>query len=113
MDKLLDKAYKKLDSDEIILSYLECSILTFIYRRVYRPGVILATNKKLFFYGFNLGNAEFTKLFKYENISSIKLKKGLFKPFIVFYSNGEIVKLSNIVNENIDDFLDVLSEKIK
>ena len=113
MNKFLDKARKKLDSDEIILSYLECSILTFVYRRVYRPGIILATNKKLFFYGFDLGDVEFTEIFKYENISSIKVKKGVFKPSIVFYNDGEIIKLSNIVSENMDGFLEVLNEKIK
>ncbi|XZM67487.1 hypothetical protein ACSXAL_01220 [Clostridium perfringens] len=55
MSKFYDEAIKKLDYDERTLCYLKCSLLTFVCRRGYRPGILIATNKRVFFYELNLG----------------------------------------------------------
>lgn len=111
MNKVLDAARNSLDINEKIEGYLNCSILTFIYQRVYRPGVLIATNKRLFFYGANLG-VEFNESFKYEDISSIEDKGGLLKKSIVMHIDGASVKISNIVSLNINEFLDIVIKHI-
>ncbi len=113
MVKNLSKIIDKLDKDENIISSLECSIRTFIYRQVYRPGTILATNKKLIFYGLNLCDIEFIEQFQYKDISSIEEKKGILKNSIIIYCNGESIKLSNMLSENTSEFLEVVKNKIE
>lgn len=49
MSKFYNEAIKKLDYDERPLCYLKCSLLTFVCRRGYRPGILIATNKRVFF----------------------------------------------------------------
>lgn len=112
MGKGLNEISKILENDETILSSLECSIRTFVYRQVYRPGVMVATNKKLIFKGLNLGDVDFIENFKYENISSIEEKNGLLKKSIIFYIDGESIKLSDILSDNSHEFLNVVRSNI-
>lgn len=51
MTTLLSKAKTILTTDETILLYVACSLDIFIYRSVARPGLLILTNKRLFFYG--------------------------------------------------------------
>lgn len=112
MNEILNKITGILDEDEEIVSSLQCSIRTFIYREILRPGIIVATNKKLLFYGFNLGDIEFIETFQYNNISSIEKKKGLLKESIIIYCNSESIKLTNILSENTSEFLGVIKDKV-
>ena len=50
MTTLLNKAKNMLTTDETILFYTACSLDIFIYRSVARPGLLILTNKRLFFY---------------------------------------------------------------
>ena len=49
MTTLLHKAKNMLTTDETILFYVACSLDLFIYRSVARPGLLILTNKRLFF----------------------------------------------------------------
>ncbi|ELC8442580.1 PH domain-containing protein [Clostridium perfringens] len=111
MNKLYDEAIKKLNDDERPLGDLQCSILTFIYREVHRPGVLIATNKRVFFYGLNLG-LEYTESFLYKDISSIEDKEGIFKEHIVMRVEGEKIKISNILSGNVDEFISIVRNNI-
>ncbi|HDK7180863.1 hypothetical protein EXM36_18725 [Clostridium botulinum] len=111
MNKIYNEAIKKIDLGETVIGYLECSILTFVYRREYRPGIMIATNKRLFFYSLILG-IEYTDSFLYSDILSIEKKKGLLKETIIMRVNEDIIKLSYIRSENIDEFLNIVKNKI-
>lgn len=108
---ILEKAKGMLDKDEELLICLECSIRTFIYRQVYRPGVLLATNKRLLFYGMNLSGVELVEKYDYDNISSIKEIKGVLKNSIAMNIEGESVKFSNILSNNKEKFIDIVKNK--
>lgn len=51
MTTLLNQAKEMLTTDEKILFHAACSLNIFIYRSVARPGLLILTNKRLFFYG--------------------------------------------------------------
>ena len=112
MGNALNEITKMLENDESIISSLECSIRTFVYRQVYRPGVMVATNKRLIFKGLNLGDVDFIEKFEYERISSIEEKNGLLKKSIIFYIDGESIKLSDILSDNSNEFLNVVKSNI-
>ena len=96
MSKFYNEAIKKLDYDERPLCYLKCSLLTFVCRRGYRPGILIATNKRVFFYELNLGFWH-TESFLYEDISS----------------NGEEVKICNIISGDVQRFMAIAKDNIK
>ena len=101
-----------LDSDEVIVSYLKCSLRTFTDREIYKPGVIVSTNKKVLFYGFKLGDIKFIEKYPYKEISFIQEKEDILKSSIVMYCNNESIKVSNILSENINEFINIVKEKI-
>ena len=107
MSKFYDEAIKKLDYDERPLCYLKCSLLTFVCRRGYRPGILIATNKRVFFYELNLGFWH-TESFLYEDISSIEERES-----IVMNVNGEIVKICNIISGDVQRFMAIVKDNIK
>ncbi|WP_415348959.1 PH domain-containing protein [Clostridium perfringens] len=112
MSKFYDEAIKKLDYDERPLCYLKCSLLTFVCRRGYRPGILIATNKRVFFYELNLG-LEHTESFLYEDISSIEEREGILRKSIVMNVNGEVVKIGNIMSGNVQRFMSIVKDNIK
>lgn len=111
MNKLYDEAIKKLIDDEKPLGYLQCSILTFEYREVHRPGVLISTNKRVFFYGVNSG-LEYIESFLYKDISSIEEEEGIFKEHLVMRVDGEVIKISNILSGNVDEFISIVRNNI-
>lgn len=113
MNKLYDEAIKKLNDDERALSHLQCSLLTLAYREVHRPGVLIATNKRVFFYAIDEG-LEYTESFLYNDISSIEEKEGILKEHIVMHVGGEVIKITNvnILNDNLDEFLNIVKDNI-
>lgn len=113
MNKLYDEAIKKLNDDERALAYLKCSLLTLAYREVHRPGVLIATNKRVFFYGIDSG-LEYTESFLYGEISSIEDKEGILKERIVMNVGGDVIKITNvnILDDNVEKFIGVVKDNI-
>ena len=109
MSKFYDEAIKKLDYDERPLCYLKCSLLTFVCRRGYRPGILIATNKRVFFYELNLGFWH-TESFLYEDIEE---KEGILRKSIVMNVNGEVIKIGNIMSGDVQRFMVIVKDNIK
>lgn len=108
----LNEITKVLENDEKIILSLNCSIRTFIYRQVYRPGIMVATNKRLIFKGLNLGDIDFIEKFEYDKISSIEEKNGVFKNSIIINIDGESIKLSDMLSDNSKEFLNIVRNNI-
>lgn len=108
----LMKVESILENKETVLSYMPCCIRSFEYSEIYKLGIIVATNKKLIFYGENIYEAEFIKNFDYKHISFIEQDKAALKNSIIIYCNHESIRLSNIVSENIGEFINVVKDKI-
>ncbi|MEN1937557.1 PH domain-containing protein [Paenibacillus sp. 102] len=96
MGNVLDQAKERLLEDENIVSYLQCSLETFIYRSVMRPGVIVLTNKRLFFCGPDIAGNTLFEEFSFDNISTIKVKEGLFGTKISILHGTEWIKIKHI-----------------
>ncbi|HDR7315641.1 TPA: PH domain-containing protein, partial [Bacillus cytotoxicus] len=75
MNKILKEAKRLLDDQENILATLTCSVTGYIVtNNTPRPGILLATNKRIIFYGqasMHFKN-ELIEEFKYEKILSIE-----------------------------------------
>lgn len=112
MDKIINEVIDILDQDEEMLSSLRCSIRTFIYREVYRPGILVATNKRFIFYAYNLGDANLIEAINYEDVSSIEKKKILLKEYITIRGNFENIVFSNILCNNSDEFINLVNRII-
>ncbi|CAM4149988.1 hypothetical protein BAMA_05195 [Bacillus manliponensis] len=112
MNTLLTEAKHMLHYDEIIISSIKCSLETFQYRGAARPGVLILTNQKLFFYGPNmLGKAMFEE-YSYHEISTIKEQKNLFGTKISILYGTEWVKFKYIQSSNPEAFVEKVREKI-
>ena len=111
MNKLYEEAIKKLIDDERPLGHLQCSISTFLYSEVHWSGVLIATNKRVFFYGLNEG-LEYTESFLYKDISSIEEEEGIFKEQIVIRVGEEVIKISNILSGNVHEFISIIRNNI-
>lgn len=51
MQKSLEKIKKQLDSTENILSVLQCSFDLYVNQNSSRPGILVATERRMIFYG--------------------------------------------------------------
>ncbi|KFN03729.1 hypothetical protein D0U04_21885 [Bacillus clarus] len=112
MTDLLNQTKKLLHTDEKILSYTPCSLEVFIYRTIARPGLLILTNKRLFFYGPDLsGNPLFEEYF-FSKISSIKEQKRLLNNQIVFMYDNEWKKIKHIQTDNISSIVQKIKEQL-
>ncbi|OFD77162.1 MULTISPECIES: PH domain-containing protein [Bacillus cereus group] len=113
MQNLLDRAKTIVSSDEKVLDVLQGSLDVFEYRHPVRPGVLVATNKRLFFYGPDLVGDAWINEYFYENISKLKEKKNLFGvSSILFWNKNERVGIRNIQSNNLSDFIQIIQNKI-
>lgn len=79
MTTLLDKAKNMLTTDETILFYTACSLDIFIYRSVARPGLLILTNKRLFFYGPDVSKNPLFEEYSFAKISNLKRTTATFQ----------------------------------
>ncbi len=89
MTTLLNKAKNILTTDETISFYTACSLNIFIYRSVARPGLLILTNKRLFFYGPDVSKNPIFEEYSFANISNLKVQKRLFSNQIIFMYDNE------------------------
>lgn len=112
MDSALNQARKLLQKNEELLSYLSCSLETFVYRVVPRPGVLILTDKRLFFYGPDItGNALFEE-YSYDKISLVKEEKNIFGSKILIKYDNEWVKIKYIQSKDPSAFVQKIKETI-
>lgn len=113
MQNLLDRAKTILSSDEKVLDVLHGSLDVFEYRHPVRHGVLVATNKRLFFYGPDLVGEAWINEYFYENLSKLKEKKNLFGvSSILFWNRNERVGIRNIQSNNLSGFIQIIQNKI-
>lgn len=113
MNEFLIKIADILDKDEVIVTELQCLRRTIAHKEGYIPGRIVATDKKILFYSFNIGDKEFIEIFEYEDILFIGQKEENFNDSIIIYCNNESIKLSNIAEGDTKKFIEVVKGRIK
>lgn len=111
MQKSLKKIKKQLDSTENILSVLPCSFDLYVNQNSSRPGILVATERRMIFYGpplLNLKN-EMVEEFLYEKISSFTWKKSIFGIRIQMEYNEEYLKFNKITNTYATTFVETVN----
>ena len=97
MTTLLSKAKNMLKTDETILFYVACSLDIFIYRSVARPGLLILTNKRLFFYGPDVSKNPLFEEYAFAKISNLKENSDFsaIKLYLCMIMNGKNKTYSN------------------
>ncbi|WP_060680016.1 PH domain-containing protein [Virgibacillus halodenitrificans] len=103
------KAYVLTDRESIQVS-LRCAMKTFIYRQVYRPGMLVATERRLIFVADSTTGNELIEVFEYRDINDIRKKRGLLNSRIVLRYKTDIVKFSQFLADNDDLLVKVVKE---
>ncbi|WP_410984042.1 PH domain-containing protein [Bacillus cereus] len=112
MENMLEQAKGKLYEGENIVSHMKCSLETFIYRSVMRPGVLVLTNRRLFFCGPDIAGNTLFEEFLFDNISTIKVKEGLFGTRTSIQHGTEWVKIKHIQHVDPSVFIRKLEERV-
>ena len=112
MTTLLSKAKNILATDETILFYAACSLDIFIYRSVARPGLLILTNKRLFFYGPDVSKNPVFEEYSFAKISNLKEQKRLFNNQIVFMYDNEWKKIKHIQTNDVSSLVQKIHEQL-
>ncbi|MGN4444246.1 PH domain-containing protein [Bacillus cereus group sp. MYBK79-1] len=112
MTTLLNKAKNMLTTDETILFYIACSLNIFIYRSLARPGLLILTNKRLFFYGTDIGKNPLFEEYSFANISNLKERKRLFSKQIIFMYDNEWKKIKHIQTNDVGTLVQQINEQL-
>lgn len=112
MTTLLNKAKNMLTTDETILFYAACSLDIFIYRSVARPGLLILTNKRLFFYGPDVSKNPLFEEYSFTKISNLKEKKHLFSSQIIFMYDNEWKIIKHIQTNDVSSLVQQIHEQL-
>ncbi|USK96078.1 PH domain-containing protein [Bacillus tropicus] len=112
MTTLLHKAKNMLTTDETILFYTACSLDIFIYRSVARPGLLILTNKRLFFYGPDVSKNPLFEEYSFAKISNLKEQQQLFSNQIVFMYDNEWKKIKHIQTNDVSSLVQKINEQL-
>ncbi len=112
MTTVLNKAKNILTTDETILFYAACSLDIFIYRSVARPGLLILTNKRLFFYGPDISKNPIFEEYSFAKISNLKEQKRLFSNQIVFMYDNEWKKIKHIQTNDVSSLVQKIQEQL-
>ncbi|MGG5739090.1 MULTISPECIES: PH domain-containing protein [Bacillus] len=112
MTTLLNQAKAMLATDEKILFYAACSLNIFIYRSVARPGLLILTNKRLFFYGPDVSKNPLFEEYSFAKISNLKEQKRLFSNQIVFLYDTEWKKIKHIQTNDVSSLVQKINEQL-
>ncbi|MED2182895.1 PH domain-containing protein [Bacillus wiedmannii] len=112
MPTLLNKAKNILTTDETILFYTACSLNIFIYRSVARSGLLILTNKRLFFYGPDVSKNPIFEEYSFANISNLKVQKRLFSNQIIFMYDNEWKKIKHIQINDVSSLVQQIHEQL-
>ncbi|PFL20616.1 hypothetical protein COJ07_12600 [Bacillus cereus] len=112
MTTLLNQAKEMLTTDEKILFYAACSLDIFIYRSVARPGLLILTNKRLFFYGPDVSKNPIFEEYSFAKISNLKEQKRLFSNQIIFIYNNEWKRIKHIQTTDVSSLVQQIHEQL-
>lgn len=112
-DELLHFAKDYLDTDEkeimSIKGYYEAKFLGFDSAL---DGILIATNKRLFFCGYKTIGIH-TESFSYKNISSFEMGEGLTGYTITFYAMENKISMKYIQDKRIKEFVQEVRQRIE
>ncbi|MFK4468697.1 PH domain-containing protein [Bacillus sp. RC252] len=114
MNPIVTVAKQLLHKGEVIVSTLKCSLTGYIItHNVPRSGVLLATNRRVIFYGqsFKCCKDALIVEFEYKKILSIETKRTFFDKKLIFYYEDEYITVGQILSSNIEGFLNVIQRK--
>ncbi|SCB01403.1 Uncharacterized protein BWINRA5_04845 [Bacillus mycoides] len=112
MTTLLNQAKEMLTTDEKILFYAACSLNIFIYRSVAKPGLLILTNKRLFFYGPDVSKNPIFEEYSFANISNLQEQKRLFSNQIIFMYDNEWKKIKHIQTNDVSSLVQQIHEQL-
>ncbi|HDX9611348.1 TPA: PH domain-containing protein [Bacillus toyonensis] len=112
MTTLLNKAKSMLTTNETILFYTACSLDIFIYLSVARPGLLILTNKRLFFFGPDLSKKPIFEEYSFAKISNLKEQKRLFSNQIVFMYDTEWKRIKHIQTTDVSSLVQKIQEQL-
>lgn len=112
IDKLVKKARPHLDADERIGPVVYGAYETEMFGQdTVRNGVMLATDRRLFFYAKKLGGHQ-TESFPYGNISSIEAGKNLMGGAVSFFASGNKVSMKWIQAGDLDGLVNTVRSRM-
>ncbi|EJR67116.1 hypothetical protein IIO_00596 [Bacillus cereus VD115] len=112
MTTLLNQAREMLTTDEKILFYAACSLNIFIYHSVARPGLLILTNKRLFFYGPDVSKKPIFEEYSFAKISNLKEQKRLFSNQIVFMYDTEWKRIKHIQTTDVSSLVQKIQNQL-
>jgi len=111
--KSLELSKEHLDEgEEIVASIFGAYEAEMMGHKTLRNGVLLATSKRIFFYGKKLFGYE-TETFPYQKISSIEAKKGLLGHSLKFFTSNNKVSMKMINEGDVEGFLKYVREVVQ
>lgn len=94
------------EKNENVLANIKCSLQVFIYREVLRPGLLVATDKKLIFVADSIEGNELTEIYSYEKVENIMINSGLMNKSISMKYDAENVKFKHLMSNNVEQFIE-------
>ena len=110
-DIAFQKAFDFLEHDESILSNMNCCIdIDDSSKRI--EGMLIVTNKRMFFYSIDKNSNLVFKEYQYENMTEIK-KYEKEKEFTLFFGcDKKVVELKNIISNNLAKVIAIVNKKV-
>jgi Bacterial PH domain len=97
--------HQQLKKNETIQGYIRCSLEVFIYKKIVRPGMLAATEKRLIFCADSIPGNELIESFDYANIEAIQLTRNLMNQYITIKYKKDTIKFKQLISEDIEDFM--------
>lgn len=102
-----------LGSSEQILVHLKGTYeTTFGGKKLLRKGYLVATDKRLVFYGKKLFGYHMESIM-YPKVASIEHSRSMMGPYVTVYTSGNVAELKWISGGNIQEFMDKVLTKIE
>lgn len=100
------------ENEEILSSIFGAYETVSLRKETIKSGVLVATNERVIFYGKRITGYDLEN-FQYDKISSFELSKKIMGNVVTFYASGNKVKLKWINDKEVDNFIQIVNEKIK
>ncbi|PQZ59031.1 hypothetical protein CQZ94_04260 [Bacillus sp. MYb209] len=83
-----------------------------LYHPVSRPGLLILTNKRLFFYGPDVSKNLIFEEYSFAKISNLKEQKRLFSNQIVFMYDTEWKRIKHIQTNDVSGIVQQIKEQL-
>jgi hypothetical protein len=103
MDKIFDESKQFLESNETVVSWISASYQS-------KTGVLVATNKRTYFYGKKLFGYNYETI-PYAKISSIDVNKQMNRFYVKLFTSGNEISIMSI-SPNTIEFVQDVKQKI-